>query len=164
MCVFNCPVGLLGILRRSPTENRKKYATLGVYMYIWYIHFFVYIIYTKKCIYKILYIHLYILYIYTVYEIWKMCVYMYIYSVYEIFEILYIYMYISYIQLFNFVGILFVKISLLLEICSLSVYMIYTLFVYILYIYTCIWNLNLVYMKCIYTCYIYTFCLYYIYI
>ena len=53
-------------------------------MYIWYIHFFVYIIYTKNCIYILLYIQLYIQYIYTVYEIWKWAVYMYIYSVYEI--------------------------------------------------------------------------------
>ena len=67
-------------------------------MYIWYIHFFVYMIYTTKCIYRLLYIHLYIQYIYTVYEILKLCVYMYIYSVYEILDFLYIYMYISYIQ------------------------------------------------------------------
>ena len=67
-------------------DLRRRYSitTLGVYMYIWYIHFFVYIIYTKNCIYILLYIQLYIQYIYTVYEIWKWAVYMYIYSVYEI--------------------------------------------------------------------------------
>ena len=57
------------------------FSTLGVYMYIWYIHFFVYIIYTKKCIY-IYYIYSYIYSIYTLYMKFGNGLYICIYTLY----------------------------------------------------------------------------------
>ena len=80
-----------------------------------------------------------IYYIYTTYMNFKKYVYICINTVYMKFGNFCIYTCIYHIYNDLLMSLVFlVNICLLLKILSLSVYIIYTLFVYILYIYTCI--------------------------
>ena len=121
---------------------------MSTYRYIWYIHFFVYIIYTKNVYIDILlYIQLYIQYIYTVYEIWKWPVYMYIYSVYEILRFciytVYIQPWALHMTYSNIFRLRFLQSNNDFQIC---IYDIYTFCIYNVYIH-CIWNFQ---KACIY--------------